>query len=123
MKKAAAALCAVLLFAALAGCGSPQPGPGPQASTPAQPVVGAQHATALPARPPQPTTPTYTNSSGQQVHRPEFAQAAPAGATAQCRDGSYSFSLHRRGTCSHHRGVATWLQWGGVCREQESAGT
>jgi hypothetical protein len=32
-----------------------------------------------------------------------------AGATAQCRDGSYSFSEHHRGTCSHHGGVASWL--------------
>ena len=35
--------------------------------------------------------------------------AVPTGATAQCRDGTYSFSKHRSGTCSHHGGVATWL--------------
>ncbi|WP_405969196.1 DUF3761 domain-containing protein [Streptomyces sp. NBC_00988] len=29
----------------------------------------------------------------------------PRGATAQCKDGSYSYSAHARGTCSHHRGV------------------
>lgn len=34
---------------------------------------------------------------------------APAGATALCRDGTYSFSAHRSGTCSHHGGVARWL--------------
>jgi hypothetical protein len=34
---------------------------------------------------------------------------APAGATAQCRDGSYSFSLHHSGTCSSHGGVAQRL--------------
>src|SRR5262249_33210025 len=28
--------------------------------------------------------------------------------TARCRDGSYSYSAHRRGTCSHHGGVAIW---------------
>jgi hypothetical protein len=33
----------------------------------------------------------------------------PAGATARCRDGTYSFSQHRQGTCSHHGGVAEWL--------------
>ena len=33
----------------------------------------------------------------------------PAGATAICNDGTYSFSAHRRGTCSHHGGVAQWL--------------
>lgn len=26
-----------------------------------------------------------------------------------CRDGTYSFSQHRAGTCSHHGGVARWL--------------
>jgi hypothetical protein len=34
---------------------------------------------------------------------------APPGATAQCRDGSYSFSQTHSGTCSHHGGVAAWL--------------
>jgi hypothetical protein len=29
--------------------------------------------------------------------------------TAQCKDGSYSMSQHRSGTCSHHGGVANWL--------------
>lgn len=33
----------------------------------------------------------------------------PPGATARCRDGTYSFSHHRSGTCSHHGGVAKWL--------------
>ncbi|MER5401326.1 DUF3761 domain-containing protein [Streptomyces sp. NPDC002599] len=26
-----------------------------------------------------------------------------------CGDGTYSHSAHRRGTCSHHGGVANWL--------------
>jgi Protein of unknown function (DUF3761) len=52
---------------------------------------------------------TYVNSKGETVKRPESCSAAPQGATAQCRDGSYSFSQSRRGTCSHHGGVAKWL--------------
>lgn len=51
----------------------------------------------------------YTNSVGHRVRRPVAARSAPAGASAQCRDGTYSFSEHRRGTCSHHGGVARWL--------------
>lgn len=53
----------------------------------------------------------YRNSSGVCVHRPVKSQTAtiPQGATAQCRDGVYSFSQHHRGTCSHHGGVARWL--------------
>jgi uncharacterized protein DUF3761 len=52
---------------------------------------------------------TYENSKGQTVPRPENCSGPPKGATAQCRDGSYSFSQSRRGTCSHHGGVAKWL--------------
>jgi hypothetical protein len=51
----------------------------------------------------------YRNSSGNCVHRPTKAPAAPSGATAKCDDGTYSFSQHRQGTCSHHGGVAEWL--------------
>ncbi len=52
---------------------------------------------------------TYTNRSGHHVCRPLHASHAPQGATAKCRNGSYSFSVHRSGTCSHHGGVAVWL--------------
>jgi hypothetical protein len=52
---------------------------------------------------------TYVNSKGQTVQRPENCSGPPKGATAQCRDGSYSFSTSLRGTCSHHGGVAKWL--------------
>lgn len=52
---------------------------------------------------------TYVNSKGETVKRPEICSTAPKGATAQCRDGEYSFSHSRQGTCSHHGGVAKWL--------------
>lgn len=54
----------------------------------------------------------YTNRQGEAVRRPKrtLSSQAPPGASAQCRDGSYSFSAHRRGTCSHHGGVARWLR-------------
>ena len=53
----------------------------------------------------------YTNSSGNYVCSPYTPPGggAPAGATAKCNDGTYSFSQHRSGTCSGHGGVATWL--------------
>lgn len=51
----------------------------------------------------------YTNVDGERVRRPTFSSSVPEGASAQCRDGSYSFSRNRRGTCSHHGGVARWL--------------
>jgi hypothetical protein len=51
----------------------------------------------------------YVNSSGNVVHSPAKAPSVPPGATAVCGDGTYSFSQHRQGTCSHHSGVARWL--------------
>jgi len=33
----------------------------------------------------------------------------PQGVTAICEDGSYSYSEHRQGTCSHHGGVKQWI--------------
>jgi hypothetical protein len=53
----------------------------------------------------------YQNVDGVCVPRPEPPPTGgvPAGATARCRDGDYSFSRHRTGTCSGHGGVAEWL--------------
>lgn len=52
---------------------------------------------------------TYENSAGARVPSPVRTDAPPVGATAQCRDGSYSFSRTRSGTCSGHGGVARWF--------------
>ncbi|QJD81240.1 DUF3761 domain-containing protein [Spirosoma rhododendri] len=51
----------------------------------------------------------YRNSAGSRVQSPTFYSVPPAGATAECRDGSYSFSQSHRGTCSRHGGVKRWL--------------
>lgn len=79
-------------------------------------IKNAPRVTATPELSPTPTQtiapPTYyTNSSGNTIQSPSKTQnnSVPLGATAICRDGSYSFSQHRSGTCSHHGGVATWL--------------
>ena len=52
---------------------------------------------------------TYINTYGNEVPSPCHYDSAPAGATAKCVDGTYSYSQSRRGTCSHHGGVAQWL--------------
>lgn len=52
---------------------------------------------------------SYINVEGIRVPSPVHSSSVPAGATAQCGDGTYSFSRHRRGTCSRHGGVARWL--------------
>lgn len=53
----------------------------------------------------------YINVDGEFVPSPTRAADGqpPPGASAQCQDGTYSFSKHRRGTCSWHGGVARWL--------------
>ena len=61
-------------------------------------------ATKTPTRVPTKTAtpkPRPTSTPKPPVH--------PPGATAICNDGTYSYSQHRRGTCSHHGGVREWL--------------
>src|SRR5579864_8069774 len=86
----------------------------PQTISQSQPASQSSASTASDTKPKQgkpncTNNGTYVNSKGQTVSRPENCSAAPKGATAQCRDGSYSFSQSRRGTCSHHGGVAKWI--------------
>jgi hypothetical protein len=38
------------------------------------------------------------------------AAAVPRGATARCRDGTYSFVRTRGRACAEHRGIARWLR-------------
>jgi len=83
-----------------------------QSPTPA-PTIEPTAIPTVAAPPVQPTNLSnndyYTNNDGNSVHSPASSSSVPAGASAQCGDGTYSFSLHRSGTCSHHGGVATWL--------------
>jgi uncharacterized protein YraI len=52
----------------------------------------------------------YVNALGNFVSSPKARiDGPPAGATARCRDGTYSFSRSRSGTCSNHGGVSRWL--------------
>ncbi|WP_405162531.1 DUF3761 domain-containing protein [Nocardia sp. NBC_01499] len=51
----------------------------------------------------------YLNVDKRCIPRPQQADTAPSGATARCKDGTYSESQHRSGTCSGHKGVDEWL--------------
>ena len=50
-------------------------------------------------------------SASQAKKTPASAPSTPsrpAGTTALCNDGTYSYSQHHSGTCSHHGGVAAF---------------
>lgn len=65
-------------------------------------VVATRAIAASPVvRPPQ---------SPPQPPQPAPPQVSDNNPTALCRDGTYSYSQHRRGTCSWHGGVAEWLR-------------
>ena len=51
---------------------------------------------------------------GCDVHGPAKARDGikPDGASAKCRDGTWSFSHTRSGTCSRHGGVERWESGG-----------
>ncbi len=86
---------------------SPEPSPTPK-PTPS-PKLASPTPKTITSAPTYCLNGTYVNSVGNTVCRPEQAPSTPAGATAICRDGSYSFSQSRSGTCSHHGGVSRWL--------------
>jgi hypothetical protein len=98
---------AIMVCAALIAVGqvAAKP-PAAPASTPSAPVMQS------PASAPRLVEKgRYVNRDGVLVHSPSHTDTGvpPAGASAQCADGGFSFSQHRRGTCSHHGGVIRWI--------------
>ena len=84
-------------------CGTAPAGASAAAVTPpAHPVT--------PASKPVATTTTHAAASTATKAPTASAVGAPAGATAKCRDGTWSMSKTHSGSCSHHGGVASWLQ-------------
>ena len=59
------------------------------------------------AKPPAPPQARVVVPSEAQAQRPA---GAPANATAQCNDGTYSFAKQHRGACSGHKGVKVWFK-------------
>lgn len=54
---------------------------------------------------------TLTNAASVTIaaNQSTTTQTSAQTPTARCRDGTYSYSRTRSGTCSHHGGVAVWL--------------
>jgi Protein of unknown function (DUF3761) len=76
---------------------APAPAAAPKPAAAAAPPAAASKP--APAAKPAASTATPAHSVNNDA----------AGATAKCKDGSYSHSTTHSGTCSKHGGVAEWL--------------
>jgi hypothetical protein len=83
-----------------------EPAPAPKA-----PKASAPAATPAPMAAPTPPAPkAHAASTPTKSSTPTAADPnSPEGATARCKDGTYSHSQTHTGACSHHGGVAQWL--------------
>jgi pyruvate/2-oxoglutarate dehydrogenase complex dihydrolipoamide acyltransferase (E2) component len=89
-----------------------------KAPAPAAPAPSAKAATPA-AKAPAPASPPPRNDNAvppaatQRAPAPTRSTPPPAATpgkpTAKCKDGSLSYSTHHSGACSHHGGVAQWL--------------
>jgi len=82
------------------------------AATAAPASAAPAAATPAPAKP-APAAPAATAAKSSTATKSAPTATAgntdPTGATAKCKDGTYSKSAHHSGTCSSHGGVAEWL--------------
>jgi hypothetical protein len=74
------------------------------ATAPTMTAIPTVEPTVIPTDTPVPTVALVPI---RRTHVPDTS--VPAGASALCADGTYSFSMNHRGTCSHHGGVTQWL--------------
>jgi hypothetical protein len=82
---------------------------GVQKATKGKPAPDAPAAAAT-APAAAPTTPAAAKpSASKSAPTAAASNTDPTGATAKCKDGTYSKSQHHSGTCSSHGGVAEWL--------------
>ena len=89
---------------AAAAAAAPAASAAPVAAAPATAAAPAAAAAAA-------KTPAAAKTSVASKSAPTEAASSldPTGATAKCKDGTYSKSQHHSGTCSNHGGVAEWM--------------
>lgn len=77
--------------------------------------VATRRAPTAPVTSPMPAQPAPTRAAATPRAPTPATPAAhasntdPVGATAQCKDGTYSHATNHRGACARHQGVAKWL--------------
>ncbi len=73
-------------------------------------ATAAASSEAASAAAPAPTTAAPSHSKSSSSASTAGSSAGAAGTPrAKCKDGSTSYSRQHRGACSHHGGVAEWL--------------
>jgi len=84
---------------------------GVQKPSKSKPALDAPTSAPATAATPAAAAPAGAKSSTVSKSAPTAtaSNTDPTGATAKCKDGTYSKSHHHSGTCSHHGGVAEWL--------------
>jgi hypothetical protein len=70
---------------------------------------GVQKASSSAPAAPTTMAPSTTTSKSTAATPKSTGNTDPTGATAKCKDGTYSKSKHHSGTCSKHGGVDQWL--------------
>jgi hypothetical protein len=70
---------------------------------------GVQKATSSGSAASSAPAPSTTASKSAAATPKSTGNTDPTGATAKCKDGTYSKSTHHSGTCSKHGGVDQWL--------------
>ncbi|MCO6009472.1 DUF3761 domain-containing protein [Actinoallomurus purpureus] len=86
--------------------GTPEPSATEESSTPTTRAgAGGAHT----HKPHSPTTHRTANRAKRHHSAPK-PPGHPAGATALCNDGTYSYAAHHQGACSHHGGVAVFYR-------------
>jgi uncharacterized protein DUF3761 len=93
---------------------SPKTARTAKASTKAKTTATTPATSATTGAPRAPATAPKTSAdAGTRLPEKPVAAApagAPEGATAKCKDGTYSQSKTHTGACSHHGGVAEWYK-------------
>jgi hypothetical protein len=74
--------------------------------TEAKSVTTAPAAKPAPAAAPAPAAKPAASPKAATV---KASSTDPAGATGKCKDGTYTHSKTHSGACSHHGGVASWI--------------
>jgi len=74
--------------------------------------VASESAPSSAPAPQPPSTPATKTVTTKETSTKRVASSANAAqnATAKCKDGTFSYSKHHTGACSHHGGVAEWYK-------------